>query len=238
MNWFIIGRNGQVQYAIIAGNTYNYFKIDPNTGDIATRRDLDLETQQHLSDLIYVLHVVATDKGTPSLSNTVVVTIEILSVNEFAPQLQQPETVYTRINDTTRVGSRVWAVKATDKDFGVDGSLSYSITNGNDNETFTIDDYTGVITLTKPLDYHVLPRYFLVVMVTDGVPFRARHSVVAKVTIRLVTSQDRGGSDVRLLGNPYRVTCPGDTAQDTGIGLSTYFDIELLEQGETFRVKD
>lgn len=231
MYYWVVGTNGAIEYTITADNTYNYFKIDTNTGNIATRRDLDLETQQHLGDLIYVLSVTATDKGNPSLSNTVVVTIEILSVNEFVPQLQQAELVYVRINDTTRVGSRVWVVKATDQDFGGDGVLSYTITSGNDNDTFNIDKNTGVITLSKWLHYNLLPRYFLVVMVNDGIPYHVKYSVVARVTIRVVTSQDSGGDDIRVLGSPYRVTCPGNTAEDVGIGSLSYFDVELI-QGE------
>lgn len=228
----LVGTNGEITYSITAGNELGYFTIDSYSGTISTQRDLDLETQQHVNDLIYILHVNATDKGSPSLSNTVVVTIEIISVNEFIPQLHQPESVYVRINETTSSGSRVWVVKATDKDFGIDGFLTYAIASGNDNDTFTIDKNTGVITLSKPLDYQSLPRYFLVVMVTDGTPFHVRHSVVAKVTIRLINSQDSGGSDIRILGDPYRITCSGNVAEDVGINTSSYFNIELLEQGQ------
>lgn len=147
------------------------------------------------------------------------------------PQLQQPESIYVRIQDKTRVGSLVVGINATDKDFGVDGSLTYDIVNGNDNQTFKIDEDTGVITVAKPLNYHSVPRYFLVVKVTDGIPYHVQYSLVARVTVRLINALDKGGQDIHILGNYRQVTCSGNLAETVGINTSGFFNIKIVDQG-------
>jgi hypothetical protein len=228
----LTGTNGEIQYSVLSGNEHGFFMIDSKVGTIKVEESLDLETQKHVDDLIYVLTIGATDKGSPhSLSNAVIVTIEIKSVNEFHPQLQQPDSMYIRIPDTTGIGALVVDINATDADFGADGTLTYTISRGNDGNAFEINKDTGKITVIKKLDYSVLPRYFLEVHITDGAMNELQSSVDAKVTVRLTNANDSGGTDVDIIDLAPHITSPGDIAQSVGIPVSSTFEIAILRFG-------
>lgn len=224
------GTNGDVQYFIRSGNSRGFFSVDPNTGTITVKRSLDLETQLHVNDLLYILTVEARDKGRPSsLSNDVLVTIEIKSVNEFTPKLEHSDSLYVKISESTPVGSAVVKINATDGDFGIDGTLTYSIITGNDAGSFGIDRSSGLITVAKALDYETIVRYVLDVQVADsGTVLSRRRSTVAKVTVRLTNVNDSGGVDIQVEGVAKRITPPGDPAEHVGLKTSSTISINLL----------
>ncbi|MCK0133808.1 PKD domain-containing protein, partial [Arenibacter sp. S6351L] len=67
------------------------------------------------------------------------------------------------VAEDAALNSVVGTVVATD-----DGSLTYSITAGNDGGEFAIDGNSGEITLLTALDYDTTPQYVLTVEVSDG----------------------------------------------------------------------
>lgn len=196
---------------------------------IKVKKSLDLETQQHLQDLLYTLTIEAYDKGSPSsLSNVVPVTIEIQSVNEFAPKLQHPDSIYVKIPENIAVGSKIANINATDKDYGIDGQLTYSIFSGNEDNKFAINSNTGVITINNELDYETVVRYTLSVRVSDNAQPAQRLSTIAKVTIRLTNVNDSGGVDVLIQDVRNRITPPGDPAEVVGVATSSPISVVLL----------
>lgn len=196
---------------------------------IKVKKSLDLETQQHLQDLLYTLTIEAYDKGSPSsLSNVVPVTIEIQSVNEFAPKLQHPDSIYVKIPENIAVGSKIANINATDKDYGIDGQLTYSIFSGNEGNKFAINSNTGVITINNELDYETVVRYTLSVRVSDNAQPAQRLSTIAKVTIRLTNVNDSGGVDVLIQDVRNRITPPGDPAEVVGVATSSPISVVLL----------
>lgn len=76
--------NGQVSYAIVKGDNYNQFAVDPDTGYISVADELDRETVSN-----YVLEVLAKDNGIPVLSRQVLVNIEISDANDNPPLFSQ-----------------------------------------------------------------------------------------------------------------------------------------------------
>lgn len=231
---FSKGTNGEVEYHIKSGNSHGYFGIDANTGTIQVKQSLDLETQIHVDDLLYTLTIEAKDKGHPSLSNDVLATIEIESVNEFTPKLDHSDSLYKKFPETTPVGAAVVNINATDGDFGLDGKLTYSIITGNDAKSFCIDHSSGLITVAKELDYETVVRYVLGVLVTDNAPLlNQRRSTVAKVTVRLTNVNDSGGVDVEIQDVLKRITPPGDPAEYVGLQTNSTISLRLLyENGE------
>ena len=189
-----------------------------------------------MDDLLYTLTVEAWDRGTPtSLSNDVLVTIEIQSVNEFPPKLQQPDSIYVKIPEDIAVGSEIADINATDKDFGQDGLLTYSIITGNEGNKFVINPSTGVITVNNELDYETVVRYFLGVQVSDNAPPGQRLSTVAKVTVRLINVNDSGGVDVLIQDVRKRITPPGDPAEVVGLATSSPISVLLFyENGKLY----
>ena len=183
---------------------------------------------------MYTLTVEAWDRGQVSLSNDVLVTIEIESVNEFPPQLQHSESIYVKIPESTAVGCRVADINATDKDFGLDGKLTYSIIAGNEDNKFDINPSTGIMTVKNELDYETVVRYSLVVRVSDNAPPAQRLSNIAKVTVRLTNVNDSGGVDVLVEDVISRITPPGDPAAVVGVPTSSPISVVLLyESGKS-----
>ena len=78
-------------------------------------------------------------------------------------------TKYTfNVKENAAVGDVVGRAKATDYD--TDDILTYSISSGNRNGKFSIEMYTGKITVTRLLDYETTTSYLLMVRVTDNHP--------------------------------------------------------------------
>ncbi|MCX5671075.1 MAG: cadherin domain-containing protein, partial [Planctomycetota bacterium] len=137
-----------LSYAITAGNTGGAFAIDSATGEITVAGALDHETLG-----VYSLTVEVTDDGTPGLSDTATVTVNVTDVNEAPVVADQSFDVDENAALTTAVGT----VVATDVDDGA--VLSYAITAGNTGGAFAIDSGTGEITVAGALDHETLGVY-------------------------------------------------------------------------------
>lgn len=66
-----------------------------------------------------------TDQGSPQLTNSTVVTINISPVNEFSPQFTHRQSAPVTVKENQDPGSGLVLidVNATDKDFGEQGKL-------------------------------------------------------------------------------------------------------------------
>ncbi len=164
---------GSIKNTATGGFFLGAFAID-SSGKItvANPAPLDFETNSSLT-----VEVTVTDNGTPPLSDTETVTINLTNVNE-APVI----TALTRtLPENPALNSLVETVIADDPDAGQ--TLTYS---GSDpSGTFTINPITGNITVANPtlLDFETRPQHFFTVTVTDnGTP---PLSATAQLEIRL-----------------------------------------------------
>ena len=144
-----------LSYAITAGNDSNTFAIDAN-GNVTTTAVLDFETTAQ-----YVLTVTVTDDGTPAMSDTATITVDVSNVNEAPLAINNSGA----LAEDAAIGTAVATVVASDVDAG--DSLSYAITAGNTGNAFAIDS-SGQITTATALDYETLTSYNLTVTVTDS----------------------------------------------------------------------
>ncbi|VDL81819.1 unnamed protein product [Nippostrongylus brasiliensis] len=101
------GENGIVRYSL---NGSQDFSIDPESGIIRTTTSLDRERTA-----IYVLEVLASDQGSPSLTSATEITVVVKDVNDNAPEFLQKEYNFTLSEETPR-GSQIVVLKAEDKD--------------------------------------------------------------------------------------------------------------------------
>ena len=90
--------NGVVTYDIVQGNSDNLFRIDPNNGSIILTSSLDFETATS-----YNLTVAAVDMGTPALTGTVVVQVNVTDVNDVPPVLTINESLVTYTENSNEV---------------------------------------------------------------------------------------------------------------------------------------
>ncbi|XP_068085238.1 fat-like cadherin-related tumor suppressor homolog [Anabrus simplex] len=159
------GINQVVRYEI-QGDTTNsseYFHIDQEDGTIYLKRSLDHEIHNS-----HHFTVIARDSGVPSLSSTAHVWVTVLDMNDNPPKFEQP-SYSCFLSQHAQRGQFVTVVTASDPDFINQESLSYTIVGGNDQQTFSIDPATGIISLINLQNFSEQPFYLLNVSVTDGV---------------------------------------------------------------------
>uniref|UniRef100_A0A665T275 FAT atypical cadherin 3a n=1 Tax=Echeneis naucrates TaxID=173247 RepID=A0A665T275_ECHNA len=150
------GENAELRYSIEAGNTGNSFHIEPVLGIITVARDLDLSSIGH-----YVLTVRVTDGGSPPLSTTTIVRIAVTLSDNAGPKFPQPE-YQAEITENAAVGTSVTTASAVSQ-----STLTYNIKQGNAERVFQINQYSGVITTQKPLDFETTASYNLIIQATN-----------------------------------------------------------------------
>jgi hypothetical protein len=101
--------NVEIRYRIQQGS-FDDLQIDSKSGFVTISRELDFVSRN-----LYVMEIVASDMGTPSLSGTATLTVNILDSNDkalsFSPQTQQK-----KISEKAEVGTIVHKLIATDPD--------------------------------------------------------------------------------------------------------------------------
>lgn len=60
------------------------------------------------------------------------------------------------------------AILASDSDSGVNGEVTYSLEEDDEDETFLLNPVTGVFNATRPLDYETQQYYILTAKARDG----------------------------------------------------------------------
>ncbi|CAH1794571.1 unnamed protein product [Owenia fusiformis] len=169
------GEFGKITYSI-RGSGANMFHIDPDSGNIsvAVDADLDHDLLDREKQDTYYLTLQARDGG--NQRNTVQLEIQLLDVNDNAPSIRRSKyEAYVRENQPTL--ERPVIVEAEDKDLTPNNIIEYSIIESSDpHHNFTIDNTTGRIDLSGPLDYDTMDpqldgKYNLVVLAVDkGIP--------------------------------------------------------------------
>ncbi|NXN92060.1 CDHR2 protein, partial [Rhinopomastus cyanomelas] len=130
------------------------FYILPN-GDVVLNGSLD-----YAQNTFYQIKIFAKDGG--GLLNNVMtfknssayLTLTISDVPNLDPQFLS-ELYSGSVSENCDLGTTVLTVTAMDRDTGVNDVIFYSITN--DSVPFAINDTTGTITVSKPLDREQLP---------------------------------------------------------------------------------
>ena len=150
-------------WSIAGGNTGDAFAID-NNGQItvANVAPLNFETNP-----TFTLTVQTTDSGSPNLSDSATVTINLTNVNE-APVVSP---ITFPLAENSPVTTVVGTVTATDPE---NAALTWSITGGNDLGAFAINATSGQITVvdSAPLDLETHPTFSLTVQAADPGPAR------------------------------------------------------------------
>ncbi len=96
-----------------------------------------------------------------------VVQVNLDSVNDQAPEFT--ESIYTAeaVPENATIGYVVIQVMAVDNDRFSPSNIRYSIVGGNGNDTFSISEQDGTITLTSSLDFETVRMYDLIVEADD-----------------------------------------------------------------------
>jgi hypothetical protein len=151
------GLNGQITYTIIPISSY--FSISSNDGILSTNTSFDYEIKRE-----YQFQVRARDHGEPPLESFVHIQINIINVNEYSPQFEKEDYVFSLYENSTNETSRfIGQVKAYDRDYG--DHINYSL--DNQENLFTIDQH-GNIRTEAIFDRELQDEYRLTVIATDN----------------------------------------------------------------------
>ena len=201
-------------------------------GSLTINGDLGLDYD--LGSRSYEIRLLAVDSGTPALTGTSTVFIEVLPENEFAP-VWASGTIFS-VSESALVGTTVGTATATDADASdsPDGTLRYTITTTN--PSFSIGYTTGVVKSRTVLDYEASTTFSLTVLVSDmGSPLS---STTELITIVVTDENDEqmtcGASEESFFfqlaetasasGTIGTITCNGRDATGSmnNIGVTSY----------------
>ena len=156
-----VGENRVIFYSI---NSDVPFGIDRDTGVIYLNGSIDYETQRY-----YIFTVFANDDGLDTLTDTLLVRVNLINENDNTPQFELSE--YTHyLSENASVGEALQInITAFDADstLTVVVKLTYFITGGADNK-FSINPETAVVSVAGPLDRETTPEYLIDLEVRDS----------------------------------------------------------------------
>uniref|UniRef100_A0A3Q4I0J7 Cadherin EGF LAG seven-pass G-type receptor 1a n=1 Tax=Neolamprologus brichardi TaxID=32507 RepID=A0A3Q4I0J7_NEOBR len=169
------GNNAKVHYSIISGNVKGQFYIHSPTGVIDVINPLDYEKIRE-----YNLRIKAQDGGRPPLINsTGMVVVQVVDVNDNTPMFVSTPFQAT-VLENVAVGYSVIHIQAIDADSGKNSLLEYRITDTTPGFPFTINNSTGWITVSEPLDREEIEFYTFGVEARDhGTPVRSSSASVS-----------------------------------------------------------
>ncbi|XP_072119468.1 protocadherin Fat 3a isoform X1 [Mobula birostris] len=154
--------NAQIHFSIVNGDLGNYFSINPVTGLIKIKEQLDREKVSG-----YSLIVQAEDSGMPPMSSTVTVNIDVSDINDNPPEFI-PANYSAVIQENKPVGTSILKLSVTDKDSTHNGPpFTLSILAGNDGKEFVLDQ-EGVLRSATVFNQKDTTEYHLHVKAQDS----------------------------------------------------------------------
>ncbi len=135
------GMNGKVICKLLGNIPFKLESSYNNYYSVVLEGQLDRENISK-----YNVTLVAVDEGTPPLSSTSVVYVDVSDVNDNPPQFNE-KIIYIYVKENTPPGTLIHTVSAVDRDSNENAEITYSIV---DNKTTSIN-YVSVNSLTGQL---------------------------------------------------------------------------------------
>ncbi|XP_075959837.1 protocadherin alpha-3-like [Anarhichas minor] len=170
------GTNSEVVYSLRnqdQDHILDIFKIDPETGIISVKGKIDYEERK-----AFEIRAEARDKAQPPLSAHSKVLVEVIDVNDNAPEITVTSLLNT-VNEDADVGTAIALVSVLDRDSGKNGQVKCEIL---DTVPFKLEtNYKNYYSLVVDghLDREVTPQYNVTISATDeGSPPLSNISVI------------------------------------------------------------
>uniref|UniRef100_A0A672QBL2 FAT atypical cadherin 2 n=1 Tax=Sinocyclocheilus grahami TaxID=75366 RepID=A0A672QBL2_SINGR len=214
------GFNRKLVYAISSGNEDGCFTIDMNTGELKVISALDREQKE-----FYILNITVYDLGSPQTSTWKLLAVNVLDANDNPPLFSQPRYV-VNIPENTEVNKSIFKVNAIDLDSGDNGAFKYSLLTFTD--LFKIDEVTGVVKVTGPLDRETFSRYDLTIEARDQAKLDPQ---LFSFTDLMVVLEDINDNPPKFVPTVYRIKVPEDVPPGTVLLWVESFDLDLESGG-------
>ncbi|XP_036933517.1 protocadherin alpha-2-like isoform X16 [Acanthopagrus latus] len=183
------GPHSDIRYSLMKRGNVNSaekFTVIPESGEIVVKANLDYEESN-----AYELRVQATDQGASPRSGYSKVLVEVVDVNDNAPEISIT-SLMSPVKESAEIGTVVALVTVTDKDGGQNGLLTCKI---KDSVPFTLtSNYKNYYSLIVDglLDRELVPQYNVTITAMDeGIPAL---SSTAVITVQISDVNDNAPS--------------------------------------------
>ena len=154
-----------VSYSMAVSPDAKYFTINPISGKVKLRQQLNYESQR-----FHVVTVLATSMGHHSFVGTTQLVVNVTDDNDNGPIFNHPLQRNLEISENLDVGMVITQVSASDRDETTNGMIDYSI-KGSSNY-FAVSN-TGIIYLKNHLNREYMGTHIIEIHAADkGVPLR------------------------------------------------------------------
>ncbi|OCT88414.1 hypothetical protein XELAEV_18017045mg [Xenopus laevis] len=220
-----VGINSHLTYKLSANK---HFVLGAKTNsdgrtfpELILETSLDRETQSK-----HELILTASDGGNPVQTGTTLIKMTVTDINDNFPVFTQ-EVYKVSIPENIPFNSTILTVRASDKDDGINGHITYSFgtTAKGVLRIFAINPKTGVITTKGNIDFDESRYYDISVQAQDGGSL-ASH---AKVLIQILDENDNAPEiSVTSITTPISEDSPTGTV----VALIEVHDLDSEENGE------
>uniref|UniRef100_A0A8I3MKY3 Cadherin domain-containing protein n=1 Tax=Canis lupus familiaris TaxID=9615 RepID=A0A8I3MKY3_CANLF len=176
-----VGINNIQNYTIYPNSHFHVLTRNSGEGrkypELVLDKALDREEQTELR-----LTLLAVDGGVPPKTGTALVLIDVLDINDNAPEFVQP-LYRAQIPENSPLGSLIVTVSARDLDTGTNGKVFYSFFYGDEeiSRTFALNELTGEIKIITELDFEKIMSYELDIKASDGAGLSGKCTVIIEV---------------------------------------------------------
>ncbi|XP_066199158.1 protocadherin beta-3 [Saccopteryx leptura] len=176
-----VGRNSLQNYTVTPNPHFHVLTNSRRDGrkypELVLDKALDCEEQPQLS-----LTLTALDGGSPPRSGTVQIYIQVLDINDNAPEFTQ--SLYeVEVLENSPLNSVIVTVSASDLDTGSFGTISYAFFHSSEEirKTFQLNPITGDIQLVKYLNFEEINSYEVDIEAKDGGGLSGKSTVIVQV---------------------------------------------------------
>ncbi|XP_068443095.1 protocadherin alpha-3-like isoform X5 [Clinocottus analis] len=171
------GLNSEIVYSLRSkdqDHVLDIFEIESQTGVIKVKGNIDFEDKK-----AFEIRVEASDKGQPPMSAHCKVLVEVVDVNDNAPEITVT-SLHTTVKEDAHAGTVVALVSVVDKDGGKNGDVNIQIKNGVPFKLETNYKNYYSLLVDGPLDRESVSNYNVTIVATDrGTPSLSSTSVLS-----------------------------------------------------------
>ncbi|XP_037087761.1 LOW QUALITY PROTEIN: protocadherin-like wing polarity protein stan, partial [Pollicipes pollicipes] len=195
------GLNGRIRYTFAEGGDGDgAFSIDAASGIVRTSRKLDREQVAQ-----YELVALAVDRGSPAMTTSIAVTVDVDDVNDSPPVFDEgPLRLF--VLENSPVGSSVGKIRAHDPDAGANAFIEYSMVETEDSDGFELRSepmaQEAELFTRRELDYESEPKVFTLVVLAQSPPLQSY--VTVEVNVQDVNDNAPTLSDFKIIFNNYK----------------------------------
>uniref|UniRef100_A0A8C5QQ40 Cadherin domain-containing protein n=1 Tax=Leptobrachium leishanense TaxID=445787 RepID=A0A8C5QQ40_9ANUR len=161
------GENGEIDCIILGKLPFQLILSSSRYYKIITTDSMDREKEP-----FYSITVLANDRGSPSLSTTKTIKLDISDVNDNPPVFQK-STYVAYVPENNLPGASIYSIQASDIDSGDNAKVIYSIST-TISEEIAISSYlsmnieTGVLYAQRSFDYEQHKEFQIQVIAKDN----------------------------------------------------------------------